>query len=479
MIISVENVLLKTKILSTVISIFYLLLMFQFAASGSATDFRVSLEGDTLSLTAEKVPLQVILLELASDGIGIKIDPLIDPLITADFKNRPVEQALESILKPASFSLLWKALPSLTDSPSIQLAEIQVFQSGRKELMRELLPRKNEKIVKTGEGIFYVRDEIILQLPEGTDIERLKSIIRAYNATLVENVSLPGFVKILLPENSDVFAIAREIKSKLNLDLVQPNYAYPLEPPAVYGIASQQQVVDAGLFAPTDNSVPIAILDSGLAANAALDKFVVSSFDVINPNGPLTDTLGHGTQMAFIASGIVRPYGAHSDESYIPIIPIRAFDDNGFTTDAKIMDSIQFALQNNARVMSLSWGSETKSDVMENVFEYAKTKGLVIVASAGNEPTGKPVYPAAYPSVIGVGALGPHGKTWEKSNWGNFVTLYAPGFANMPVGHKGDPGLYAGTSISAALVANTIASFLSENPAATQQEIRDYLDNKY
>ena len=165
--------------------------------------------------------------------------------------------------------------------------------------------------------------------------------------------------------------------------------------------------------------------------------------------------------------------------TYIPIIPIRAFDDNGFTTDFKIMDSINFALKNNAKVMSLSWGSETRSDIMEKNFEYAKAKGLIIVASAGNEPTGKPVYPAAYPTVIGVGALGPHGKTWENSNYGNFVALYAPGFANLPVGHKGDPGMYAGTSISTALVANSIASFLSENPAATSQEVQEFLKNKY
>jgi len=116
---------------------------------------------------------------------------------------------------------------------------------------------------------------------------------------------------------------------------------------------------------------------------------------------------------------------------------------------------------------------------MEKAFTDATARGLVIVASAGNEPTGKPVYPAAYPSVIGVGALEPHGKTWENSNYGNFVALYAPGFANLPVGHKGDPGLYAGTSISTAFVANSIAGYLSENPAATLQEIRDYLNRKF
>ncbi len=142
------------------------------------------------------------------------------------------------------------------------------------------------------------------------------------------------------------------------------------------------------------------------------------------------------------------------------------------------MESIDFALRNGARVMSLSWGSETKSEFLSEAFELADSKGLIIVASAGNEPTGEPRYPAAYAAVIGVGALAPDGKEWERSNRGDFVDLYAPGFAALPVGYKGDPGVYAGTSISAAFTANLIAGILSENPKATKQEILEALRKK-
>jgi subtilisin family serine protease len=121
--------------------------------------------------------------------------------------------------------------------------------------------------------------------------------------------------------------------------------------------------------------------------------------------------------------------------------------------------------------MSLSWGSETRSDFLENALNRASSKGLIVVASAGNEPTGKPVYPAAYPSVMGVGAMAPDGKAWENSNYGDFVMFYAPGFATMPVGYKGDPGMYAGTSISAAFVSNLVANVLSRNPGATKEEV--------
>ena len=470
----------KLAFSAQIIVLSFFLLVGYFPSSLNAEELKVSLEGEMLSVTAQKVPLQTILLELAKKGVAVRIDPAINPFITANFKNRPVEQALETILKPSSYSLLWEARSYKTNKNIIELAEIQVFQSERKYLMKALVPKRTLEIVKNSAGVIYVKDEIILYLPIGTDLRKLEELIQAYDASLVFSSKLPGPAKILFQANSDIFAIIREIKNKLNIGIVQPNYAYPLESPVAQIMSSDNQNIDPALYAPTGNNAPIAILDSGLADNADLEKFVLSSLDVMNPDALITDTLGHGTQMAFIASGIVKPYGSDSvNTSYIPIIPIRAFDDNGYTTDHNILSSINFALANNAKVMSLSWGSETRSDFMEKSFEYANTQGLFIVASAGNQATGKPVYPAAYPTVIGVGALGPHGKTWEKSNYGNFVALYAPGFADLPVGHKGDPGMYAGTSISAALVANSIASFLSENPAATSQEVQEFLQNKY
>jgi hypothetical protein len=110
---------------------------------------------------------------------------------------------------------------------------------------------------------------------------------------------------------------------------------------------------------------------------------------------------------------------------------------------------------------------------MEVILENAASRGMIIVASAGNEPTGKPFYPAAYPSVIGVGAAYPNGKTWEQSNYGSFVQIYAPGFAALPVGYKGAPGIYGGTSISAAYIANLIADYWSKHPESSIKQIRD------
>ena len=92
------------------------------------------------------------------------------------------------------------------------------------------------------------------------------------------------------------------------------------------------------------------------------------------------------------------------------------------------------------------------------------------MAAAGNEPTGHPLYPAALPDVIAVAALNADGNVWDQSNYGTFVKFAAPGFADLPVGYNGPPGLYGGTSISAAYTANIIAQFLRTHPKMNAAE---------
>ena len=295
--------------------------------------------------------------------------------------------------------------------------------------------------------------------------------MREIGGTLLDSQPDLGIYRIRLPENSDVSSLLDRIKDLPNLEEAEPNYAYPLPAPMTNAERGAPTQPPSDLSVP-GGKAPVAVLDTGMMPNAGLEALVLASKDALNPDEPISDSLGHGTQMALIAAGVIRPDGVRlGSDSQTPIIPVRAFDDNGFTSNSLIMNSIDFAIEHGARVLSLSWGSETRSDFLESAMDYASSKGLMIIASAGNEPTGKPVYPAAFSSVIGVGAIGRDGKPWENSNYGDFVTLYAPGFAELPVGYKGDPGIYAGTSISAAFVANLVAEVLSRNPQASRQDI--------
>ncbi|MCJ7596764.1 MAG: S8 family serine peptidase [Desulfobacterales bacterium] len=451
------------------LTFFLLLILLMGAATAGAFDMRMS--GDTLTLHAEQVPLRDILEQVAALGIKVRMDLELNPTITASFDDREIQKGFDSLLRGLNYVLIWESIQGPL-GPILRLGGIEIFRPGKQEMMRSLGRRFNLPVTRNPkDGSMYVKDEILLRLKKGAVLQDLQRLLAMIRGTVLDGNPGLGIYRVRLPEGTDIPALAEVLRGTADVAGAEPNFAYPLPTPFEGPDTPLPALSYFDARAP-QKGVPVAVIDSGLMPDAGLDNLVLASMDALFPDQRISDALGHGTQMALIASGVVRPFGVRADpEMQTPIIPIRAFDEQGFTSNFLIMGGIDFALRNGARVMSLSWGSETKSAFLEEAFAQAGTKGLIIVASAGNEPTGRPVYPAAYGSVIGVGATGPDGKPWEKSNYGDFVSLSAPGFAALPVGYKGDPGTYAGTSISAAFVANLMANILSHNPRASRDEV--------
>ena len=441
------------------------------ASNTLAFDLRI--EGERIDLHAVGEPLQNILRGMAQQGIRVRVDPQVNPRVSAAYENRDIREAVAVLLKAYDHVLVWEKVPQKPSS--FKLSEIQIFRPGKKELIQDLSPRAFSLAKDPTDGTLFVRDELLLKVKSGSDLEKL---LKSIGGWVIDKNEVLGIYKVRLPPDSDIPAIVSGINALPGIAQAEPDFAYPVL--RLHRADLSLPTVEIAKVFREDGKVPVAVLDTGLMAGIGPDGFVIASFDAVIPVQPISDHIGHGTQMALIASGLVKPIGAKAEDGgQIPVVAIRAMDDNGFTTDFTILKSIDFAIEKGARVMSLSWSSEKQSDFLEKILDHAAAKGMIIVASAGNEPTGKPVYPAAYPSVIGVGALYPNGKTWEKSNYGSFVGLYAPGFAALPVGSNGDPGIYGGTSISAAFTANRIAHYLSKYPESSIQQMKAAVhDNK-
>ena len=433
--------------------------------------------GNRLSVHANNEHLRDILQLLADQGITVHADPEINPLVSVDFKNREMEQGLKALFRNLNYILLWKAI----DTPLgqfVRLDEVHLFLPGRKELTKILAPSTRKLAENPKDGSLFIKNEILIRLSNKIDLTNFKKFI-SDNGLIVSGYNrYAGIIEITLPENSDYFAMLELISMYPGIKRAEPNYAYPIDHPFFLS-GSPPNTLKNRIFAGSANTVPIAVIDSGLAGDYQSAPYIYASFNSIDPDESVSDSLGHGTQMAMIAGGAVRPVGTGDRvDSLNPVIAIKGFDENGYISNFDLLNGIEFAVNNRARILSLSWGSETKSEFLEQTLDYAASKGLIILGAAGNDPTGNNMYPAAYSSVIGVGALDPQGKRWDKSNYGDFVNIYAPGFASLPVGYNGEPGTYAGTSISTAFVANLIAGYLSKHPDASIKEILTSLADK-
>ncbi|HZN70534.1 MAG TPA: type VII secretion-associated serine protease mycosin [Micromonosporaceae bacterium] len=235
----------------------------------------------------------------------------------------------------------------------------------------------------------------------------------------------------------------------------------------------------------TGEGIVVAVIDSGTSHNhPALKGQVLAGADFLEPGGiGDCDEAGHGTIIAGIIAGLkTGDSGFHGVAPGAKILPIRVLrDDKRETTgDApiRIANAIRTATDRGADVINLSL-TTAPTPALESAVEYAVSHNVVVVAAAGNltaapQPGTKPapMYPAAYPGVIGVAGVDENGDHVPSSVFGDWVDIAAPGLAIAGPAPRG--GGYAtydagGTSFAAAYVSGTVAllrAFRSDLTAA-------------
>lgn len=220
----------------------------------------------------------------------------------------------------------------------------------------------------------------------------------------------------------------------------------------------------------TGAGITVAVIDTGInPSTPSLKGQVLKGLDATGAEGDETDDYtGHGTTMAELIAGTGKGGGLKGLAPGAKIIPMRVADtdfQNSHSVNAyDSADSIRAAADSDAQIISMSFGSEFKMDREIEAVKYAQGKGKLFFAAVGNEAKkgNAPIYPAAYPEVVGVGAADKQGKVSDTSQYGNIVDIAAPGddvpfwcdekFERYCRGDGGTSAATAITSASAALV---------------------------
>jgi subtilisin family serine protease len=153
------------------------------------------------------------------------------------------------------------------------------------------------------------------------------------------------------------------------------------------------------------------------------------------------------------------------------IMPLRAFDDNGSADLFILAKAIRHAVNNGADIINMSFGTLEKSKVLQDSVEYAKSQGVILVASAGNNNTSAPQYPAAFSGVLATASTTLSDKKASFSNYASFVFADAPGVNIISPYPGGYYGVVSGTSFSAPAVAGAAALVRSIRSAGVARSI--------
>jgi subtilisin family serine protease len=337
------------------------------------------------------------------------------------------------------------------------------------------------------------------------DQQRVIEKLRENNIVARPGEGFAGMALLLLPNNAeDIPRIVRLLRDQRNwpnqrVPLVQPHHVIVGHGGLVMGNPGDRPYPTDPISAPkTDDrlrDVRVGIIDTGIAAGADSDhadwfaaRYVKEEDDVdaaYSGGDFFALQGGHGT---FVA-GVIQ--NAAPGVTFDPEV---ALDPNGFGDEKRLCAKITELGRKKVNVLNLSLGCFTEDDVASEPLRRtiaALPDGIVVVASAGNQGTQRPSWPAALGRVTAVAAVeqlkdGSLVPAWY-SNWGHWVdacaignraSTYLKGEWQLPGEASATPfALWAywyGTSFAAPLVTGRIAATMASD-GITAVQARDKL----
>ncbi|GAB4131819.1 MAG: S8 family serine peptidase [Cyanobacteria bacterium J069] len=240
----------------------------------------------------------------------------------------------------------------------------------------------------------------------------------------------------ILPGDKRLLKALRRSDLRRYTESIDPNYIYrtldvPNDPdyPKQWNLQSIQ--MESAWNETKGAGMTIAVIDTGIAPVPDLqDTQFVPGYDFVNDREEAIDDNGHGTHVAgTIAQSTNNNLGVAGIAYEAKLMPLKVLSAEGGGTVTDIAEAIRFAADHQADVINLSLGGGGDADVMRDAINYAHSKGVVIVAAAGNANTNAAGFPARYANVIAVSAVDATGAKAPYSNFGAGVDIAAPGGA--------------------------------------------------
>lgn len=226
----------------------------------------------------------------------------------------------------------------------------------------------------------------------------------------------------------------------------------------------------------TSSPVIIAVLDSGVDVNHPdLKGNLLAGINLDPTSKSYADNFGHGTMITgILAAKGNNGIGVSGVLWNAKVLPIKVLDRYGRTDVDLLARGIRVAVDRKAKVVLMSVSNMSPSKTLEDAVNYAESKGVVLVAASGNEAS-RVAYPAAYPTVIAVGAVNEQNVPIYQSNYGNELKIMAPGWGIYTTKMGSSYGSVKGTSAAAPQVAAAAAMILAEHPYYSPLDVRQLL----
>jgi serine protease len=328
-----------------------------------------------------------------------------------------------------------KPVPAATDHPSAEPEwATRLVVDFRDDVSKEALDGNGYVEVPVSD---YSQQDRVYRMEFPTAHEAAAALAKLSADPTVESADYDA-VYTLPPDELDARAAGESLEAEC-AGAAAPDGAFPNDACFKYQWHLRQVGMPDAWKRGNGKGVVVAVIDTGVSPVADLKetKFV-PGYNFLTNSADAADDHGHGTHVAgTIAQATNNRIGVAGVAYGAAIMPLKVLSARGSGSVAGIAQAIRWAADHGAHVINMSLGGPTAIGTMGSAVKYARGKGVVVVAAAGNDGRGRVGYPAAYPGVLAVGATQFDETTTFYSNWGHALDIAAPG-GNTRVDQNGD-----------------------------------------
>ena len=342
--------------------------------------------------------------------------------------------------------------------------------------------------------------EVLAKYATGIDASLKAADLAAKGLAIVGEIPSLDVKRIAVPPGQELLWI-EELRSDPSLVFVEPNYlAHAAQTVPNDPHYTEQwdlpmiRAPEAWALTSGDDSIIIAVIDTGvdldhpdlvgklwINAGEIPDNYLDDDgngyaddshgWDFVNDDAVPQDDYWHGTHVAGIAAADTDNGQGVAGVSWgARIMPLKVLDASGDGSYADVASAIVYAADNGAMVLNLSLGGQDHSAALTEAVDYARERGCLLAAAAGND-SGAVLYPAANDGVLAIAATTRRDKRWYGSNYGPEVDAAAPGddIYNATVNNAYSSS--SGTSAATPHVSGLAALVWSVRPDLTNDDV--------
>jgi subtilisin family serine protease len=338
----------------------------------------------------------------------------------------------------------------------------QALQDARRLTVRDLLRRHSDVVEADPRGAPIVRAEVLAFSPSDAVMDRIRAAgFQVVREDVVEGLD-SRIVVLRPPPRTSTRRALQQLRAIDPTGSFDFNHIYE-ESGSITGSArARARAVAAaddaqGGGAPVASGTRVGLIDGGVNTD-----HTVFAGEAVHRHGcgAVAIPSAHGTEVASLMVGSSVTFHGAAPGAELYAADVYCGLATGGSVDS-VAEAFGWLVKEHVPVINVSLVGPPNV-LLENIVRMVIARGHLIVAAVGNDgPAAPPLYPAAYPNVIGVTAVDAKQRVLVEAGRGPHVKFAAPG-ADMSAADT--PQTFAavrGTSFAAPIVAGLLATELN------------------